>query len=72
MNKIVKRLSREPIISRVGLAAVLNVLVISGVIDTGAAEGVEAAVLALVNAVTLVSARQSVTPNVSVHARKRV
>jgi hypothetical protein len=62
MKKIVTRLKREPIISRIGLAAVLNVLVVAGVIDTGAAESVEGAVLAVISAATILSARSRVTP----------
>lgn len=62
MQAIINRLRREPIISRAGLAAVLNVLVVAGIIDTGASEAIESAALALVNAVLIFSARGKVTP----------
>lgn len=61
MRKVIKRLRREPIVSRVGLAAILNVLVVAGVIDTGAAESIETAALAVINAVAIVSARRRTT-----------
>lgn len=62
MSKLIARLRREPVVSRAGLAAVLNLLVVSGVIDTGAAEAVETAVLAVVNAALIISARKRVSP----------
>jgi hypothetical protein len=61
MSKVLERLRREPIVSRVGLAAVLNVLVVSGVLDTQAAGAVEAAVLATANALLILGARKRVT-----------
>ena len=61
MKSLIDRLKREPILSRAGLAAILNVLVLAGVIDTGVAEGIETAVLAVVNAILLASARGKVT-----------
>lgn len=66
MQKLIKRLKREPIVSRAGLAAILNVLVIAGVIDTGASEAVEAAVLAAIDAVALIAARAKVRPEAEV------
>lgn len=62
MKNIIARLKREPIISRVGLAAVLNVLVIAGVIDTGASEELEGVVLGIANLVAIFASRAKVTP----------
>jgi hypothetical protein len=62
MNAILHRIRREPVVSRAGLAAVLNVLVVSGLIDAGGSDAVSAVVLALVNVVAVVGARARVTP----------
>jgi hypothetical protein len=62
MSKIIERLAGEPVAVRGAIAAVLNLLVVSGVIDTGASEAVEAAVLGVVSLFLIVSARQRVTP----------
>lgn len=59
--EVIEKIKREPIVSRVGLSAILSVLVAAGVIDTGASEAVEAAVIAVVNAVTILTARKRVT-----------
>jgi hypothetical protein len=62
MNAVLRRLRHEPVLSRAGLAAVLNVLVVSGLIDTGGSDAISAAILAVVNVVAVVGARARVTP----------
>lgn len=62
MTAILRRIRREPVISRAGLAAVLNLLVVSGVLDADGSTALEAAVLGVVNAAALLSARAHVTP----------
>jgi hypothetical protein len=63
MKNVIERLRREPILSRVGLAAILNVLIVGGVIDPSESAAVETALLAVVNAVALFAGRKAVTPN---------
>lgn len=62
MQAIIDRLRREPIFTRLGLAAVLNLLVVAGVISPDVSTELEVAVLAAVNALLLLSGRQAVTP----------
>lgn len=62
MQKIIDRLKREPIVSRVGLAAILNVLVIAGVIDTGASDEVEGVVLGVATLLSMFAARGRTLP----------
>jgi hypothetical protein len=62
MNAIIARIRREPVVSRAGLAAVLNVLVVSGLIDTGGSDAITTAVLAVVNVAAVIGARGRVTP----------
>lgn len=56
------RLAFEPVAVRAAVAAVLTFLVASGAIDSGAAESLEVAVVAVLNVVLIASARSSVTP----------
>lgn len=62
MKNVIDRLKREPIVTRVGLAAILNVLVIAGVIDTGASEEVEGAVLGVATLLSMFAARGRARP----------
>jgi hypothetical protein len=70
MQKIIDRLKREPIVSRVGLAAILNVLVIAGVIDTGSSEELEGVALGVANLVAIFSARGLTVPVVPASFKK--
>ena len=62
MQAIIDRLRREPLVSRVGLAAILNVLVVAQVIDPDVSSEIEAAALGVVNVLLMLSARGKVTP----------
>lgn len=62
MQAIIDRLRREPLVSRVGLAAILNVLVVAQVIDPDVSSEIEATVLGAVNVLLMLSARGKVTP----------
>ena len=62
MKKIIARLKREPVLTRAGLAAVLNVLVVSGLIDTGMSDAIQVAVVDVVGVGLALAARQKVTP----------
>lgn len=62
MQTIMDRLAQEPVVLRTGIAAVLNLLVVAGLIDVGLSDGVLAAILGIINIVLIVSARQKVTP----------
>lgn len=62
MSKIISRLQGEPIATRAAVAGVLNLLVFSGVIDTGASEVIETAVMAQLNLLLLLGARKRVAP----------
>lgn len=65
---IVERLAKlnytEPVVVRMGLGAVLNVLVVSGAFTVGTSTAVQAAVLGTLNLVLLVTTRQAVTPTI--------
>jgi hypothetical protein len=70
LRKLIDRIRREPVVARGLLAAVLNVLVVSGVLDASEAtvvsETVEAIVATVVlvvgNVTLLLGARKRVTP----------
>jgi hypothetical protein len=62
MQKIIDKIRNEPIVSRVGLAAVLNVLVVAGVIDPDVSTEIEVAVLSAVNVILILAGRAKVTP----------
>jgi hypothetical protein len=70
LRKLIDRIRREPVVARGLLAAVLNVLVVSGVLDASQAtvvsETVEAIVATVVlvvgNVTLLLGARKRVTP----------
>lgn len=62
MESIIARLKREPVVLRVALVAILDVLVVAGVIDPPASEAVVAAVVAAANLLAALSARGKVRP----------
>jgi hypothetical protein len=62
MDKIIETIRNEPIVSRLGLAAILNVLVVAQVIDVDVSKEIEATALAVVNLLLLLSGRSKVTP----------
>lgn len=59
---MIENLRREPVVLRAFVAALVSYLVLADVLDTGAGEALEAVVVALVDLVLLVSARQAVAP----------
>lgn len=63
MSRIADRLAAEPVAIRAGVAAVLNLLVISKIVDLEVSAGIEAAALAVINILLIASARSKVTPN---------
>lgn len=66
MRKILERLYAEPVAVRGAIAAVLNVLVVSGVLDVAASSKVDEVVQALglvvANLALILGARRRVTP----------
>lgn len=62
MDNIIHRLRSEPVVLRVALAAVLDVLVVGGIIDVSDSEALEAAIVAAVNLTAAFSARRAVRP----------
>lgn len=60
---IIDRIKQEPLALRAFLAAGLNLAVVAGLLDTGAAAETEAATLALLNLLLFKGARDRVKPS---------